>query len=879
MKIRLGLALDGASHLAPGNRLGEWTTGPQGLLAQLELELGLATPSVSHTSRVMRYAHALEQADDGQRFYSESFRVDPLGVANTLVHWRDDLIEAGWSGDVAPGDGQRLADLSAVEDCAAGAVPAGIGERLAAVERALAQHPTQIESLELFEPLDAYSWRWQSVLQHFKIVLHQPAFSSSSDSDLGRLQASMRRMLDAHQAESMKGEHRTPDGGVRLVRMKSAVREARAIVTYAQSAKHALIVAPQGSSELAQACEAAGLPPPAWRSRSPARPALQLLPLALQICWAPLDVTALLGFLEHPLAPLEKRIASRLAACVGETPGMGSSAWEAAIDRALQQATPEEHLAIRDAIAFWLYGERYQSKPGIAVQTLTTRATRLAESLRKRAYAATETSEQLAIQAAVVQCLDFVKGLSLLESGASHLNAIQIQQLLDLASAAAPDSSESARLGHTPVATHPASVVEEHDTVIWWSAGPPATISLPPWTPSEQAALRARGIHLTSVDAQLARQAADWIRPVLAARKQLVLVLPAEGEEVHPVVQMALHALPALQEISIDALFESHPEQRAPVTSRPLPPLMRWWQLPPGIKIPKRETESHSSVSTLIDSPYQWVLNYVAKLRDGSLRSIPDPSTLFGLLLHRLSEELFADPNWASLGRKRDALAQWINDTLDRLIDQEGAVLRMPGRHLELTKLRQYALKAMPELLEQFAKAKVCHVETEAKVTGRFCGGNLMGYVDLLVENKKEERAIVDLKFSGKRHEEALAKNTHLQLTMYAKLLGQGGYLPTAYYILSRADLISQSKDYFPGARVVQNKTDENAAQLWNRFEVSWKQRRAKLDEGLIEVVTVATSEDEDGTAPPDDDGGLPPKKPDDTYNRYLRLAGWGENA
>lgn len=878
MKIRLGLALDGASHLAPGNRLGEWTTGPQGLLAQLELELGLAAPPVSHTSRVMHYSLALEKANNGKRFYSESFSVDPLGVAGTLLEWRDGLIEAGWTGDATPSDGQRLADLSAVEALAAGKVPPGTGERLAAVERALGQHTTQIESLELLEPLDAYSHRWQQVLRRLSPTFHAPTFEAGGNSDLSRLQVSMREMVAAETTASTKREKRAADGTVRLIRMKSRVREARAIVTYAQSVSDALIVAPEGSTALAQACDAAGIPAPAWRSRSPARPALQLLPLALQICWAPLDVTALLGFLDHRLNPLNKRVSARLAACMAETPGIGGEGWQRAIDTALDEIEADDQEAIRKDIDFWLYGERFHANPGIALTTLKARTTRLAESLRKRAFTAKEASEQLAIQAAVVQCLDFLQGLSLLESRAEHLTAIQIQQLLDLASAAAPDSGESAQLGHTPLAPHPAAVIEPHDTVIWWSASPPATVSVPPWTPSELASLARRGIVLASVDALLARQAEDWIRPVLAARKGLILVLPEEGEELHPVVQMVLHALPGLEETSVDALFAQHPAQRTRVAHRPLPPLARWWQLPPDIKIPKRETESHSSVSTLIDSPYQWVLNYEAKFRDGSLRAIPDASTLFGILLHRLSEALFAEPNWAQLARDKNALANWITEALDHLVDTEGAVLRMPGRHLELTRLRQYALKAMPELLDQFAKAKIRSVETEAKVTGSFCGGNLVGYVDLLVTNASGKRAIVDLKFGGKYHEEALAKNTHLQLTMYAKLLGNGGYLPTAYYILSRADLISQNNHYFPGARAVQNKTDESAAQLWNRFEVSWKHRRAQLDKGLIEVVTVATCDDADDTAPPPEDG-LSPKAPNDKYNRYLRLAGWGENA
>ena len=60
------------------------------------------------------------------------------------------------------------------------------------------------------------------------------------------------------------------------------------------------------------------------------RPALQALPLALELCWSPLDVKRLLDFLTHPIGPFSRSARSRLARAVAKQPGIGGDAWNAA---------------------------------------------------------------------------------------------------------------------------------------------------------------------------------------------------------------------------------------------------------------------------------------------------------------------------------------------------------------------------------------------------------------------------------------------------------------------------------------------------------------------------------------------------------------------
>lgn len=870
MKIRLGLALDGANHLAPGNRLGEWTTGPKGLLAQLELELGFAAPAVSHTTRVMQYASALEQADNGERFYSASRSVDPLGVAETLLDWRDALFDSCWHGVAPHSSPQRLLDLAEVERHAASIVAPGVAQRLVAVASALAAGVrTQITEIEMVDPPEVYPPVWRRVLERLPTTTVSPLQTSTSAPDLAALQAQL--VGDAPGEAAAKATH---DGSVRLLRVSALPRDARVVITWLHAQADAVVVSSDVES-LAEGCIAQGLPAPGWSSHNAARPALQLLPLALQLRWAPLDVAALLSFLSHPLCPLDRRLASQLARVVAAEPGIGGSNWREAIE-AFSTRHPDTP-ADKTALANWVECNRFAANQGMPAEVARQVAEQLAASLGRRARTTEEPTEREALMAAVVQCHDFSGAIDLLGKTGTALQPTQIQQMLDLASLAAPTQGAAAELGHTPLARQPGALIETRDTVLWWLARPEASLQPSPWSATEIASLQAAGVELPDAHALLRQRIQEWLRPIRSARKQIVIVLPPEGEEAHPTAQIAMRTLERLRIEPVETLLAECPGAQTAIPRRPLPGLSRWWQLPPGAAIAKRTVESYSSLKTLLDNPYQWVLHYAAHIRPGALPTLPDVATLGGQLMHRLSEQLFARPDWRDFAKRSERLDAWCDEAFERLVDEEGALLRQPGKQAELARLRATARRAMRVLLDQFHKAGVTHVATEMPVAGVFCGGQIQGYADLVVSNAKNERAIVDLKLSGKRHAEALRDNKHLQLTIYARLLGQGGYLPTAYYLLSTQDLIAQDQGYFPNARKITNRSDENVAQLWTRFETSWKRRRKQLDAGEVEVVTEATA---DMAEPANaDDEGLPGAKPFDRYNPYLVLAGWEQGA
>lgn len=111
MKIIFGMGFDGYETVLPRQTLAMPTCGPLGLLQLLETRLGLKAKIVSSAHRVVEFRQILEQVSiERPTFYNESFKKDPYAVAETLLQWRDALIEVGWDGVASASNTARIQD-------------------------------------------------------------------------------------------------------------------------------------------------------------------------------------------------------------------------------------------------------------------------------------------------------------------------------------------------------------------------------------------------------------------------------------------------------------------------------------------------------------------------------------------------------------------------------------------------------------------------------------------------------------------------------------------------------------------------------------------------------------------------------------------------
>jgi hypothetical protein len=871
-RITFGWHLDGQRTTQSGNTLGESVLGPMGLLTLLETQLGLMALHPSQVERIVQYRDCLQKLDADHRFYHQSLSVDLLGTAACLLDWRDQWALYGWDGQIPAGSPKRLQDLADVEILADTAVSPNVGQRLKAVKVALQHRKLEISKIQLIDPVASLPVRWQAVLSEFQVEeTGEP--KEAGVGFLGALQASLKAATAGRAVAKLVWQD---DGTVVVAQAETRTLAAHWLAPQLEGKCPSLLVCGGNGARLDAYMAAASRPRQGLKEASAFRPALQILPLTIELLWSPLNYYALVQFLMHPVCPIPAFARRRLAEKVADAPGIGGEYWQRTLDDIDAHYEHNGASKVREQISFWVEHDKFQPDEGAKVDAVIERVSQLADYFRQRLGEADQAT-RLAFHAGYAQCqasLDSLKGL--LAQGVERIHPRQLQKLVTQATANGSDNQLwPAEVGAQQIATHPGAVVEPMARIIWWQLAMPGLPGSSPWSSSEIHALKEAGVALPEVSEQLDQITKEWLRPVMAAREQLLLVLPPPGEEIHPLWQMICAVVEQPKITRLEEHLISGHDAMVMVNPIPLPTTKRWWKLPEEVSISLRDKESFSSLELALFNPYRWLLQYQAQLKSSSLISVGGDFRILGNLAHGLIERYFQHPD--ALAMSNADFSAWFDKAFVEIIDQEGATLRIPGRGADLENFQFRLHRSMLTLREQLARAGIVRVAPEQAVSGEFEGRELAGSADLVLENAQSNRAIVDMKWSGiKKYPGKLKENRHLQLAIYAELLRQekGKWPSVAYYILDRARFFAPDASFFPSAEIVQSENGENTADLWQRFLCTWRWRIKQILAGRFEVVLERTQPTEDSEPPAE---GMAIETLSETYNDYWALAGWKE--
>jgi hypothetical protein len=872
-KVRFGLALDGQSGWAPRDAVGESTLGPLAFLTMLETHLGLLRLQVSEAERIVQYRECLARARTGRRFYERSFSHDELGVSETLLGWRDDWYVCGWTGQMPADALDRIRDMAEVERLAAPVVTVCPGQRLADVAAVLAVRRPQIEIVELIDTFDAYPLAWRLVLALLPVKHGTDAVPQGEPGSLlFELQEALISAQGGLRPEKLPWRD---DGSIVAVRGESRISAAQWLSrrVVADDRDHA-IVAPLAGSMLDAALDAAGRPRLGLTQSSSFRPSQQLLPLAMRLIWAPVDFSALVEFLTHASHPVPALARRRIAERLVDSPGLGGRGWfdmKAAIAVELADRAP----AAMTEIEYWIEHERHDPADGAPLTTVILRVARLADFFRLR-LADGDDARRVAWHAGFVQASAMQQSLQrLIDQGVERIGPEALDKLLAQATARGTGNPLlHAQAGALACVTRPAALIEPFESVTWWQLAALPRPKVLPLGRDEVDALRAFGVDLPDIGTVLRHDAAASLRPILMARRRLTLMLPRPGEEAHPVWLLVSGLLADIPVQRIEALLTETPD--APLVSavahRPLPSRRRWWQLPKDATLTWPAASSFSSLEPLLFNPFLWVLRYPARLRPSALLRPASDFRLFGNLAHGLVERLYREPG--SVDWEVDRVGHWFDANLERIVDEQGAVLRMPGHRAELESFRRRFRRSLLSLHAHLRAADTQLIEPERSLQADTAIGPFRGASDLVITTRSGRQAIIDMKWAGlKGYRQRLAQQTHLQLAVYGHLLEQatGTWPAVGYYVLNNAALLISEPALFPGLDGVAH-PDDATAQLWRKAMATWHWRKKQLDAGAIEVALDGIDADNDSEPP---EGALPMEVLHAGYNPFVHLAGW----
>ena len=858
MLIRLSLDGGVVSDDQPG--FGGAPRGPGGLLAALELRLGLPRPDVAEVERVHAMLERARRAVEASTpFYARSFDADPLATARVLTAWRDDLLLAGWDGRAI--GAARVDALAALE--AGGPLPAGVPERLTAVQAELGEPgafgssaararrsslPTVLPGLTLATPAARWPARWQAVLARLAALgtivrVDEPRWEPAPPTtDLGRLQALVQ--TERVRAPVLDGPL-AGDGSLLVLGAETPHEAAEALAALLDAARGVSIAVVRGDDAgvLDDALTAQGLPTQGTRARSHARPLLQLLSLALELAYAPRDPARVLELATLRGGPLAGRAGHRLARAIAQAPGVGGKPWREARaalrERFLDDGDPDGAARTDALVDAWLEGPTAPASgaPRAHLLAVVDRVVAwLADALARG-----DATVQIAWREATL-----FRAL-VAADGRAVLGLIAARRLLDEALEGQVVELNPEQAGRAHHVATPGELTAPHDVVAWWgfTAGaewrPPAR----PWTRAERAALAAAGVALPDERALLLAEAQGWRRAALAARARLVLVVPAtsrgEPTEPHP-FWAEVHGRLAPSPAELAALTRTPAQLLAgalaaePLAPLAVPPARTTWTAPPGAITP-RDAWSPSALEELLGCPLRWVLHRAGGVTAERLDVLPSGPILNGTLGHRLIEELHAA---GAFGLDAVGLRGAAEARIDALIATEAASLLLPGLGTELAQLRAQLVDAAVALGPALAADGWTIAATERALDVAVDGGRLTGRLDLLVTGPRGE-AIVDLKWGRSKYERLLRAGAALQLACYARArqaeIGASRPPPAAYYALAHAQLLTSEPGVFSRAGVVDG---EALADTYARARATRAHVLAALGRGTVPVTGLA---------------------------------------
>jgi PD-(D/E)XK nuclease superfamily len=913
LKIIFGLDLDGYQPLAARDTFDESVCGPLGLLDVLELRLGLGSKPVSYAVRVAQYRDRLEQAASTKaRFYTASFSKDAFSAAKTLLAWRDQLILAGWNGSATPTQSARIQDLTDVERIVSPSLSPGFGDRVRAILAELDRRKAKLDSIEAVESEEQLPLLLRQLLIKlgasfgcFDRIRPKPA--APIGTDLRKLQEALVNGVEQHPVKLAQ------DGSVVFITAYSEVTLAQFAAQLFQKSRRqnlsTTMIAQAECLHLDAAFRSLDEPVLALSARSPNRPVLQTLALALALRWEPLDPRDLLAFLVHPVSPMNDWFRAKLADVVAEGPGIGGAEWNRAVEERrefVKEKFASDPKVLRkllnqsdEDLAKWITLERFDPLIGAPGNEL---AATCAAIVRWAMTRVGDMSAALAEQYA--HLASHASDLAEILRSLSTVTRAQLDRLVDQVIGSGIRFNHSvAEARHAHRLSAPGAFLEPADMVLWWNFRGLGSSPLTPWTNLEINQLKQAGIKLVPATTRYTRESLAALRPVLGAKKQLVFMCPRmvgnEPVPHHPfrdriqsLIEGELPMLDLDRHLADPVAFLG-PDSVAPVLEtfprRQLPRIRRWWKLPNGQHLRARDLESFTSAEKFIFNPSAWVLRYNAQLRAGRLfrNELTSGPRQRGNLLHRLNELIFAagsSIDWKTASRKQ--VDHWLEDEWQNLLPAEGANLLLPGNRAVAEGLLDEAKRAIWSLIEHLRAASVTKTTVGlSPANAPFFGGKLYGFIDLLAENQAGRTAVIDLKYNQyKQKKDELANNLQLQLAIYGYLIANGAAWPeSAFFVLKRRVLLAQHNCFFPDAGLVPAESSPSGLEeCWKEFETLWQWRRALLDQGWIECgVLGADAADCTGPGPnstaPIERWQL--ENATDPFNDFYAVTGWEENA
>ncbi len=836
MTIHYSPSYDGEIFINGSTELmGVSYVGTQGLLRLLQLRAGLHCEVKSPVEREAEYMAAMKGRVAGTTF-EKPFRVDEIGVAGKLLQWRDRLLMAGWDGCCDDPAAKKLLELAAFEE---GFSSCGTAD----------------------------CWRQVSVRYSRGRVLDEGIKEFVVECPHGEIPYVVQKTLAAVADFGTRVTYATdyaeaPELDAAKVKVLEFDDLADAYEWIAQvDTLPADTVVINRDNVLLNHILYTWNRPQVHSSATSSNPQLlQLFKLGMSIFSRPLNVANLISYLQLPISPIPGVLRHKLAKMLVDNGGFG--------DR-----KPREDGVERDDWENIIEGFEFLNKDGKSTPQARSAKMQFLAPVRKEYDGGIGKAE---LQEYLDAMLKWIGGkfadLQLPDEVRSQLCELQVmysalKKTIEAAADKIPFADVqkmvlqiyrpmncallSTRNGALNVVDSIGRIATPADTLIWLDCqdeevenDPYAFLSL-----QERMYLEKSGVVIPDFALHLQLRRREMFAKLSAARS-VVLVRSAYngttrlGE--HPLIaELRLQQdgkLPLVDDAW--SLFGMIARNVAKGNVERLASA-QYIQLP-GINYQGR-VESASSLDTLIQHPFNYVMKYIARLHEPANAQVKELRTILGLVAHSFFEHLIADSK-GNLPIMRTLVENEFTQRLESAVDVTGLILRLPENASALSDFRINLKESFLSLVTIMEHLQLTPVGCEVALPAAGKELSLQGIgafgarIDLLLENRKGEYVVFDLKWSySKDYAERLEENTSVQLELYRqaiKAAGERGVAAVGYYMMPRKQLLTCDYegyfDVYTNHKLIHHITPADTA-LFAQLQNSYRLRIDEIKAGRIE--------------------------------------------
>ena len=786
--------------------LGLKVCGSTELLSELELRAGIVDIEQSEPERLVAFHESLSKNVQGTIF-EESFKTDEVGVARQLMTWTDNLLMTGWTPDTEVGSDK----LKALAKIVKGVVGKHVAQRWQDLTTYLMNHTI----FQKDDVIEVHTKEWV------------PAVIESTLEQLAN-QATVNYVVNEGQMPT----------DFRVYHFKTRDKAYQWYLSQPDAIRDVDVTISSDNCILNDMAVAMGKPTVNSKSQNSNPQLLQLFKLGLSLFARPLNVYNLLSYLQVPGNPLGG-LSYKLADVLADKGGINED-WHNTIDE--YDFTDEKGKDKREEklVFIEMIKKDYQSDKILIsdIRIYLEKLARWCDKQFRSSHTDDERKEQLVVLASFCRSLYAIlpnDGYITSEELKTHVDGIYRPQSFTHMKAQkdAPDFIADI------------TQLVDHAEKVCWLGCVGGSIPVYPYdflNTSECDMLKERGITIPTKSAFYTLHHQMMIDALKNVERLFLVTWEFDGnarQEEHPLVAELKHQYGKKwgEHVVFREIPNLHQEEGKIVNLEP----QASYQLSDKLAELKRETESFSSISTLIQHPFDYTMDYLLRLREPQAGKLADLDTTKGLVAH-LFVKMLVDQYREEMPEEYQKLD---NDSIDMLIDdairQTGAILLLPEYKLVCQQFKEILKRSVSVLTDIIQKLRLKPVDSEVEVNVNLDTiGAFYGSIDLVLKNEFDQLVIFDFKWSeSKSYKTKLEENKAMQLELYREAAQQHYGLKVAgvaYYLFPKMTLFTTDFPAIDHVWKVKVKTgDDNKTTLFEEVQYSYAYRRDELNQGFVE--------------------------------------------